>query len=94
MGKDGNMYYVDPTASLEVKGANYDRAAEVFNSSQGVLTHTAVHHHEAPNLHNLAVRKPHNHGNNTISNRSNATVRPQSSRRVCLTRRSSTEDTR
>ena len=78
MGKDGNMYFVDPAPVSEAAQNKYDRAAEVFNSSQGVIAHTHVHHHEQPTLKLLAAPKSmksaHGHNRSTVS------VRPQSSR--------------
>lgn len=80
MGKDGNMYFVDPVPVSEAAAHKYDRAAEVFNSSQAVITHTHVHHHEQPTLQQLAARKTvkpvHGHNRSTVS------VRPQSSRSI------------
>lgn len=48
MGRDGQMYYVDPVHTCdEDNKAKYDRASDVFNSQQGVLTHNLIHHHSS-----------------------------------------------
>ena len=74
------MYYVDPACSNDNfhKNVRYEKASEVFNTTQNVQTHNMVLHHEVPNQTTLAHKRP-NTANSAIRNRSNHVVRPQSS---------------
>ena len=78
MGKDGNMYFVDPASSLDMeRNTRYDRAADVFNTAQCVHTHNVVLHHEqsAPGQSQKRPQTAHN----MAHNRSVHQLRPQSS---------------
>lgn len=85
MGKDGNMYFVDPTSSIEHdKNARFDRATDVFNTAQCVHTHNVVLHHEH-SANQPQIKRPQTaHSHSMNQNRSTQYLRPQSSSRLLL----------